>query len=78
MSKFHDLFDYLTQNHAIDPRDLIKPIHPFDNNGGDNDVMKAARECHDEDYLKRVLTHSLSDGEKRRIGLYDRNEHAVL
>ena len=78
MSKFHDLFDYLTQNHAIDPQDLIKPIHPFDNNGGDNNVMKAARECHDEDYLKRVLTHSLSDREKRRIGLYDRNEHAVL
>ena len=78
MSKFHDLFDYLTQHHAIDPKDLIEPTHPFDDKNGDNDVMKAARECHDYEYLTRVLTNNLSDREKRRIGLYDRNEFADL
>ena len=78
MSKFHDLYDYLTQCHAVDPTKLIEPIHPFDDNCGNNDVMEAARECHDHDYLERVLTNTLGDRERRRIGLYDRNEYADL
>lgn len=63
MNKFHKLREEL---HNYPDNAFLTPSSPLEN----LELMKAVLAVHDKDYIDRVITHSLSDVEKRRIGLY--------
>jgi acetoin utilization deacetylase AcuC-like enzyme len=53
---------------------FTNPQHPFD----DATMMEDVYAMHDKDYVQRVIANSLSDKEKRRIGLYGHEYDSLI
>ena len=66
MNKFYNLKEYLKRHSNYPENAFLTPSSPLNN----PELMEAVLAVHDKGYVERVMTNTLCDAEKRRIGLY--------